>query len=178
MDLLKAPPKLVVGLGNPGNQYKGTRHNIGFMVVDVIAEAAGAKWKTEKKYALAKAGNMLLLKPMTYMNLSGEAVRAIMAKYKLKPGEVLVIHDDLDLPTGSLRAKTGGGNAGHNGLGSIDEAIGKDYARIRIGISHPREEGVPLDPADWVLGKFKPEEVPKLQAAIDQIILAFSDVLQ
>ena len=177
MDLFTTPPKLIVGLGNPGEKYKNTRHNAGFAVLDIIAAASGAKWKAETKYMLAKVGSVLLAKPTTYMNLSGEAVAALMARHKLKPAEILVIHDDLDLPTGALRAKIGGGNAGHNGLKSIDAAIGPDYARIRIGVSHPRIEGLPMDPADWVLGRVKPSELPKIKAAFDQIILAFSNIL-
>jgi len=177
MDLFKTAPKLIVGLGNPGEQYAKTRHNVGFAVLDIIATAAKAKWKAEKKYMLAKIGGVLLAKPTTYMNLSGEAVAALMAKHKLKPTEILVIHDDLDLPTGALKAKVGGGNAGHNGLKSIDSATGPDYARIRIGISHPRTEGLSMEPADWVLGRFRPDELPKIKAAFDQIILAFSNIL-
>ena len=176
MDLIKTPPKLIVGLGNPGTRYNGTRHNVGFLALDTLAAVIDAKWKEEKKYHAAKLGDILLIKPTTYMNLSGEAVMAAMTKHKIKPDEVLVIHDELDLPTGELRAKVGGGAAGHNGLKSIDAAIGQGYARIRIGISHPRQSDSPLSPADWVLARFHPEELPEIKAAITQILVAFSQL--
>ncbi|MFT6169513.1 MAG: PTH1 family peptidyl-tRNA hydrolase [Celeribacter sp.] len=134
--------KLFVGLGNPGAKYAGNRHNIGFMVVDRIAEDAGfAPWraKFQGKVSEGKLGNekVILLKPETFMNLSGQSVGEAIRFYKLEPADVIVFHDELDLAPGKARVKTGGGHAGHNGLRSIHQHIGADYDRVRLGIGHP-----------------------------------------
>jgi len=133
-----------VGLGNPGQQYLMTRHNIGFMVIDAVARSYNfpsfsKKFKSE--YSEHKINNMPvgLLKPQTFMNLSGQAVQQIMAFYKLKPEQLIVIHDDLDLIPGQVKVKFGGGAGGHNGLKSIDQCIGNAYWRLRLGIGHPGE---------------------------------------
>lgn len=133
---------LIVGLGNPGQQYLMTRHNIGFMAIDAIAQSYNFpdfKKKFQGEITESKFGNNAvgLLKPQTYMNLSGQSVQAVMAFYKLKPEQILVVHDDLDLSPGQVRVKLGGGAGGHNGLKSIDQSIGNNYWRLRLGIGHP-----------------------------------------
>lgn len=135
--------RLFVGLGNPGAKYAGNRHNIGFMALDRIAADYGfAPWRRAFKGMAAEgrlgAGKVLLLKPETFMNLSGESVRAAMDFYKLTPADVTVFHDELDLAPGKVRTKAGGGHAGHNGLRSIHAHLSTDaYARVRLGIGHP-----------------------------------------
>ncbi|MBO7490502.1 MAG: aminoacyl-tRNA hydrolase [Bacteroidales bacterium] len=165
-------PLLIVGLGNPGAEYAVTRHNVGFMAVDAIV-GAGALWKREKNALTTRtdvAGRAAILaKPQTFMNDSGHAVLALMTFYKIPLENLIVIHDDMDLPNGKLREKTGGGSAGHNGIKSIDAAVGNEYRRIRIGIGHPRDFENPMDPADWVLGKFSPAQLGEIKTAIDEI---------
>jgi len=133
---------LIAGLGNPGAPYAGNRHNIGFMAVDGIARAANAgpwakKFQGEIAEAQVAGRKILLLKPQTFMNDSGRSVLAAASFYKIAPADILVIHDELDLPPGKARVKTGGGHGGHNGLRSIDAHLGKDYRRLRLGIGHP-----------------------------------------
>lgn len=143
---------LVVGLGNPDILYKNNRHNVGFMVIDALVDNLSSCEKISKtnfKGELYKAPSMLLLKPTTYMNLSGESVRAVSDYFK--PDEIIVIHDDLDLPFGTLRFKRGGGHGGHNGLRSIDAHIGLEYIRVRIGIGKPEHKS---DIAKYVLSDF------------------------
>jgi PTH1 family peptidyl-tRNA hydrolase len=134
--------KLFVGLGNPGSGYARHRHNIGFLAADAIAEAHGfGPWRAKFRGQIAEgrlgAEKVLILKPGTYVNLSGDAVRAALQFYKLEPSDVVVFHDELDLAPGKVRVKTGGGHAGHNGLRSIDAHIGPDFTRVRLGIGHP-----------------------------------------
>lgn len=133
---------LLVGLGNPGRRYAGNRHNIGFMAADEIARRHRfspwrARFEGEIAEGLIGGDKALVLKPATYMNESGRAVGQAMRFYKLTPADVVVVHDDLDLAPGKLRLKTGGGHGGHNGLRSIDQHIGRDYRRLRLGIGHP-----------------------------------------
>lgn len=134
--------KLIVGLGNPGAKYAANRHNIGFMAVDRIADDQGfSPWKARFQ-GLSSEGRLgaervTLLKPQTFMNLSGQSVGEAMRYLKLTPGEVIVLHDELDLAPGKCRVKQGGGHAGHNGLRSIHQHIGADYGRVRLGIGHP-----------------------------------------
>lgn len=137
--------QLIVGLGNPGAKYSGNRHNIGFMAVDRIAADHGfGPWKTRFQGEFAEgrigSGRVALLKPATFMNLSGQSVGEAMRYLKLAPAEVVVIHDELDLPPGRQRMKTGGGHAGHNGLRSIHQHIGEAYRRLRLGIGHPGDK--------------------------------------
>lgn len=138
--------KLIVGLGNPGSEYQDTRHNIGFMVVDKLAKeltTPAAVWDTKKdlKSMIARAGDIILAKPTTYMNNSGLAVKAIMSFYKLEPGDIWVIHDDIDLPLGKIRIREGGSSAGHNGIESIMKMVGTDkFLRFRLGIGRGKEE--------------------------------------
>ncbi|MCK0167541.1 aminoacyl-tRNA hydrolase [Jannaschia sp. S6380] len=133
--------QLWVGLGNPGAKYAGNRHNIGFMALDRLAEDQGATWRSKFQGELAELRfgpeRVWLLKPATFMNLSGQSVGAAMRFHKLEPADVTVFHDELDLAPGKLRLKQGGGHAGHNGLRSIHQHIGPDYARVRLGIGHP-----------------------------------------
>ena len=134
--------KLFVGLGNPGPKYAGNRHNIGFMALDRIAEDHGfAPWRGKFQGSMTEGRlgreKVLLLKPETFMNLSGQSVGEAMRFYKLTPDDVTVFHDELDLAPGKVRLKQGGGHAGHNGLRSIHQHIGADYARVRLGIGHP-----------------------------------------
>ncbi len=133
---------LIAGLGNPGPRHAGNRHNIGFMAADAIARRHSfSPWSRKFKAEIADgtiAGEkVLLLKPMTFMNLSGEAVGEAMRFYKLSPSDLIVLHDELDLGAGRVRVKTGGGHGGHNGLKSIDAHCGKEYRRVRLGIGHP-----------------------------------------
>lgn len=134
--------KLWVGLGNPGGKYAGNRHNIGFMALDRVADHHGfGPWKTKFQAEISEGRlgreKILLLKPQTFMNLSGQSVGEAMRFYKLTPDDVMVFHDELDLAPGKLRVKTGGGHAGHNGLRSIHQHIGAEYHRVRLGIGHP-----------------------------------------
>lgn len=133
---------LIVGLGNPGSQYAHNRHNIGFMAVDAIHRRHGfSPWRRKFQAELAdgtlEGEKVILLKPMTYMNESGRSVGEAVRFYKLAPCDVLVLHDELDLPPGKVRMKTGGGHGGHNGLRSITAHIGDGYRRMRLGIGHP-----------------------------------------
>lgn len=166
--------KLIIGLGNPGTQYANTRHNVGFMAVDFLA-GENAVWKKESRfigasrYLIAKTDNAVFIKPQTFMNLSGLAVQAAMTKYKIPLENITVIHDDIDIQLGDVRVKTGGGNAGHNGLKSISGLVGNEYRRIRIGIGRP--ENPKIETSDWVLGKFSPEE----RETVDKIIQNLGD---
>ncbi|AJY45994.1 aminoacyl-tRNA hydrolase [Martelella endophytica] len=133
---------IIAGLGNPGSQYSGNRHNIGFMAVDAIAERNGfSSWSAKFKGLIAEGSlageKVLLIKPQTFMNLSGESVGEAMRFYKLSTDDLVVIYDELDLMPGKARIKTGGGSGGHNGIKSIDAHCGKDYRRLRLGIGHP-----------------------------------------
>lgn len=148
---------LIVGLGNPGREYEGNRHNVGFMAVDEIASEyhAGA-WKSKFQGLICEANiegtRVYLLKPQTFMNLSGQSVKAAASFYKIPPEKVIVLHDELDLPPFKVRVKLGGGHAGHNGLKSIDAQLGsRDYWRVRLGIGHP---GRPEAVSHYVLSDF------------------------
>ncbi len=155
---------LIVGLGNPGRQYAKTRHNIGFMVVDRIAERTGASWrgKYDGRFTEAKLGDarVALLEPETFMNLSGRSVSAAARFYKLEPQDVIVVYDDIELEFDKVRAKAGGGLKGHNGLRSMAESLGTpDFLRVRCGVGRPRR-GDPRSVADYVLGAFYEDEDP------------------
>lgn len=167
-------PVLVVGLGNPGSEYVRTRHNVGFMAVTRLA-GDDVTWKNEKNAKTATVNidgrRVIFAMPQTYMNLSGNSVGPLMAFYKIPLENLIVIHDDMDLSVGKCREKIGGGSAGHNGIKSIDAAIGNEYRRIRIGIGHPRDLGLPMSPADWVLGRFTDEQSAEIYKVIDEIKL-------
>ena len=168
----KNKPILIVGLGNPGNEYTKTRHNVGFMAIDALAPE-DASWKKEKNALTAHLDvdgtKIILAKPQTFMNNSGEAVGPLMAFYKIPLENLIVIHDDMDLKVGTLREKVGGSSAGHNGIKSIDAAVGNEYRRIRIGLGHPRDFEIQMNPADWVLGKFESEQLKQIQSVIKSI---------
>lgn len=148
---------LIVGLGNPGSEYAETRHNVGFMAVDYLAEEYRFSSFKAKFDGMIADGNIngekvLLLKPHTYMNLSGNSVVKAASFYKIEPQNVVVIHDDMDLQPGQIKIKKGGGTGGHNGLKSIDAHIGSDYNRIRIGVGHPQGRGEEV--VNHVLSRF------------------------
>jgi len=152
--------KLVVGLGNPGPKYERTRHNIGFLSIDAIARRWNLRGPREKFNGEIAEGEIdgervVALKPMTFMNNSGESVAPAARFYKIEPADVIVIHDELDLVEGKVRIKRGGGAAGHNGLRSIDAHLGQDYWRMRLGIGHPGRKDLVLH---YVLQNFLPEE--------------------
>ncbi len=162
---------LIVGLGNIGPDYVGTRHNAGFMVVDVLAERAGATWKSCRYGDMAtvkiKNCELLLLKPSTFMNLSGVAVRYWMNQEKLSLENLLVVVDDLALPFGSMRLKQRGSDGGHNGLKNIASELGNtNYARLRIGVGNEFTKGHQID---YVLGTFTPDERKELPAILDKV---------
>lgn len=163
-------PILVVGLGNPGAEYTQTRHNVGFMAVDTWA-GTDAVWKKEKDALTTRCEidgrKIIFVKPQTFMNNSGIAVAALMNFYKIPLENLVVVHDDMDISIGASRRKIGGGSAGHNGIKSIDSHVGSEYLRIRIGIGHPRDLGLPINPADWVLGKFRPDEISAINRVIE-----------
>ena len=166
--------KLFVGLGNPGPRYAGNRHNIGFMALEAIARAnrAGpfrARFQGEASEAMIGAERVLLIKPLTYMNESGRSVAAAMQFYKIALGDVAVFHDELDLPPARLRIKTGGGNAGHNGLRSITAQCGNEYRRVRLGIGHP---GVKDLVHAYVLSDFAKAEAGWVAALCDAVAQA------
>lgn len=160
--------QFIVGLGNPGSTYASTRHNIGFMVIDALNRRLSTQEISKKSFEgeLFKTSSHFFLKPQTYMNLSGRSVLAVKQFYKIDMP--IVIHDDLDLPFGAIRFKIGGGHGGHNGLKSIDAAIGKEYIRVRMGIGRPKYGSV----SDYVLGKFTETEMAHLDDWIDRIIKA------
>ncbi|WIY51871.1 aminoacyl-tRNA hydrolase [Devosia sp. YIM 151766] len=162
--------KLLVGLGNPGAQYAGNRHNIGFMAVDAIAAANGISgWKSKHAGLLAEGNiggeRVLLLKPQTYMNRSGDSVQQVARFFKIGNEDIIVFYDELDLAPGKVRVKVGGGNGGHNGLRSIDPQIGLDYKRVRLGIGHPGKEFV----TPHVLGDFAKADKAWLDPLLDEI---------
>lgn len=170
---------VITGLGNIGENYKNTRHNIGFITVDKIAIKYNfPEWKKKDKYLYSKKkienNEILLVKPTTFMNLSGEAILNISTLYKIKPDDIIIIHDDLDLELGKIKIKTGGGNAGHNGLKNIDEKIGKNYHRIRIGIDRPQNPNI--DIVNYVLGKFSPSEMEILNKQINILVDNFNEI--
>ncbi len=159
---------LICGLGNPGDEYAGTRHNTGWMVVDAFAKAMGAEWK-DRRYGFVaetslKGRKIFLLKPTTFMNLSGNAVRYWLNEEKIAQERLLVISDDVALPLGEFRLKSSGSNGGHNGLGHIMQLIGQDFARLRIGIGNEYPRGGQID---WVLGHYSDEDMNVLQPTID-----------
>ncbi len=163
---------LVVGLGNPGPQYEKTRHNVGFMVVDALAARERARFSVHKKsgadaVTIRLAGRQVILaKPRSYMNLSGKPVAALARFFSVDPGNLVVVHDELDLDYGTLRLKMGGGEGGHNGLRSISQAIGtKDYLRTRVGIGRPPGR---MDPADYVLKPFSTVERKELDLVCEE----------
>jgi len=162
---------LVAGLGNPGPEYERTRHNLGFLTADVLAERlGGARFRRSKHQALvaeARDGDvrLVLAKPQTFMNESGRAVAALQRFFKLPIENIIVVHDELDLPFGVVRVKLGGGTAGHNGLNSVASALGRDFVRVRVGIGRPSGR---KDPVDFVLEPFAKREQADVPALVDR----------
>ncbi len=162
---------LIVGLGNPGQEYENTRHNIGFMAVDnFVRRHSLSGWKSKYKgqYATGTIGGhkILALKPQTFMNKSGISVSEVATFYKIPSENIIVLYDELDLPHAKIRVKTGGGNGGHNGLRSLDSHINKNYVRIRIGIDHPGDKS---RVTGHVLGKFTNKEMDIMYPILDEI---------
>jgi len=163
--------RLVAGLGNPGPEYAVTRHNVGFMVVDRLAAQAGANWEKSAKWEAlsARCGDVLFVKPMSFMNRSGYSLSAIAQFYKIPAAEILVVLDDLALPLGRLRIRQSGGPGGHNGLESIIVQFGtEEIPRLRVGIGAAPREGA----VDYVLGPFFEEEKPIVRSTIDRAVEA------
>ncbi|MET7771567.1 aminoacyl-tRNA hydrolase [Nocardia sp. NPDC005366] len=170
--MTESGPALVVGLGNPGSEYERTRHNIGFLVADVLAERVGGRFAVHKKsgadllQARLDGRQVLIAKPRSYMNLSGRSVAALAKFFSVPATEVIVVHDELDLPFGEIKLKRGGGEGGHNGLRSISSALTtKDYLRTRIGIGRPPGR---QDPADYVLKPFAAPERKEVPVIVEQ----------
>ncbi|MGH8101549.1 MAG: aminoacyl-tRNA hydrolase [Chthoniobacterales bacterium] len=163
--------RLIAGLGNPGPEYSATRHNIGFMVIDRLAAPAGSIWEKSAKWEAltAKCGEVLLVKPMSFMNRSGHPLLAVAQFYKIEPAQILIVLDDFALPLGRLRLRLRGGTGGHNGLDSIIVQFGTDeIARLRIGIGAAPSEGS----VDYVLGRFFEEEQTLVRSTIDRAVEA------
>ncbi len=162
---------LIAGLGNPGTEYAGNRHNAGYMVADLLAGRMGARFKRDRSGAAVATGRLAGLpvtlgKPLSYMNLSGRPIAALRNFYKIPPDRVIVLHDDLDIPFGAIRLKLGGGDNGHNGLRSVTAALStRDYYRVRLGIGRPPGR---MDPADFVLRDFAAAERKQLPGLIDR----------
>lgn len=170
------PLKLIVGLGNPGDEYAHTRHNAGFRFVDVLASRHGGSLRADRRHhgdlARVQIGDaeVILLKPMQYMNRSGGPVGSVADFYKIAPDSILVVHDELDLPVGTVRLKEGGGHGGHNGLRDLIPRIGEGFWRLRIGIGHPGEKS---EVVDYVLTRAPAAEDEAIRAAVE----AAADVL-
>jgi PTH1 family peptidyl-tRNA hydrolase len=170
--------KLICGLGNPGKTYEAHRHNIGFRVLDAFADASGFTWlgpKFEAKWSMGdfQGQRLLLLKPLTFMNLSGHSLHQALQFYKVDVSNLLVIHDELDLPLGKLQFKQGGGHGGHNGLRSISEQMGNNnYARLRFGIGKPQGENAKEYVVSHVLSGFSTEEKTLEETTLEQAVKA------
>lgn len=165
----------IVGLGNPGDEYARTRHNAGFWCLDRLADRARTPLRREAKFhgELGRirlgGSDVLLLKPSTFMNRSGQAVQALAQFYKLTPDRMLIVHDELDLPAGTVRLKLGGGHGGHNGLRDVHRALGPDYRRLRVGIGHPGDKTQVLN---YVLGRPSRDDETAIVAGIDAALAA------
>lgn len=171
---------LVVGLGNPGARYARTRHNVGFRVVERLATRSGAS--VEKKLFGALVGDVAiggkkatLAMPQQFMNVSGQPTASLLGYYKVAAADLIVIHDDLDLPLGRLRVRVGGGHGGHNGVKDIQRACGADFVRVRMGVGRPP---APWDPADYVLANFTPAEDPSVETMLDSAADAVESVVR
>lgn len=164
--------KLIAGLGNKGTEYKGTRHNVGFMFADFLASKLGFSFTEKNKYAAyatksIRGVSVLFIKPLTYMNLSGEAVKFFADKHKISPEDILICHDDMDLPLFTVKLKNGGGDGGHNGIKSITGNLGTDkYPRIRFGVGRPENKSQTVD---YVLGPFSNEETAEFEKKFDNL---------
>jgi len=170
---------LVVGLGNPGKKYSGNRHNVGFMAVDKLAdERRLPEWREKFSAVYSRGDELMVLKPMTFMNVSGDSVQPAAAFVKVEPAQIVVLHDELDLPWGDVRLKLGGGHAGHNGLRSIIGRLGTpDFVRVRIGIGRP-PAGFRGEVADFVLQDFDSAERAELPDVLARAVSAVNAVLE
>lgn len=173
--------KLIVGLGNPGTEYQDTRHNVGFWCVDFIAEQNSCRLSQETKFhgicgrCSVNSLDLRLLKPLTYVNRSGQAVVAIANYFEILPSQILVIHDELDIPCGQVRLKLGGGSAGHNGLSSIINALsGKEFWRIRIGINRPSERNQVVD---YVLNRPTVVQIQSIETTIKKVATCLPEII-
>lgn len=173
--------RMVVGLGNPGPDYELTRHNAGFLTVDLLGDNLRATyWKDEAgaKVSLVRFADddLVLAKPMTFMNLSGNSVARLAAHYEAAVSDIIIVHDDIDLPPGSVRCKRGGGHGGHNGLRSLHDKLGSgDYLRVRVGVGRPPGR---MDAADWVLQRMKGEALDEFVDSIPTAAQAVVHVLE
>ncbi len=175
--------RLLVGLGNPGNEYENTRHNAGAQWIEALAQQSQCSLRSEKKFfglfgKVHIAGEeCYLLIPTTYMNLSGKAVQAVYQFYKILPEEILVIHDELDIPPGTVKLKKGGGHGGHNGLKDIIARLAnnREFGRLRIGIGHP---GHASQVANYVLKKASPDDYTKIEKTIDESLRYVEDIVR
>lgn len=173
--------RLIVGLGNPGREYAGSRHNVGFLCVDRLAKKYDVTFNRRRsKYksgpGIINSLDVCLVKPMTYMNNSGEAVQVILNSFNSTLGELLIIHDDMDITLGKIKIKEGGSSGGHKGVQSIISTINSDeFIRIRIGIGRPAMD---TDPVSYVLGKFREEELSLIESSITRSIEAVEDILK
>ncbi len=164
---------MIVGLGNPGDKYKDTRHNTGFLVIEKLAAYHSIKIKEESRLYLSGKGkiageDVMLVMPITYMNRSGDGVREVMRYYKLLPSDLILVYDDLDLDAGQMRIKTKGGSGGHNGCESVIAAIGtEDFIRLRVGIGRPEGR---VDVVGYVLSKFSRAEIPLVETAVESAV--------
>ena len=170
---------LICGLGNPGKDYINTRHNIGFNLIDKISSYYNfLPFKKDIKKEILKGEinhqSCLLMKPLNFMNLSGQPIQEIVNFYKIDKKKIYIIHDDLDLELGKVKLKFGGGNGGHNGLSNIDEMMGKDYNRIRIGINHPGSKDLV---SNYVLNKFTNDEMSLIETKLDKVTDNFNTLL-
>jgi PTH1 family peptidyl-tRNA hydrolase len=179
--MVDAQIKLIVGLGNPGREYERTRHNAGFWFVDELARAHGGTWRRESKYqcelARVRIGDaeVWLMKPQTYMNRSGAAVQAVVGFYRIAPAQMLVAHDEIDLPPGVVRLKQGGGHGGHNGVRDVIAQLGADFWRLRIGVGHP---GSKEQVIDAVLDRASAAEQALIDAALARAYAALPELLR
>lgn len=171
---------LIAGLGNPGKRYARTRHNIGFLVVEEIARKEGLEFTVEEDSRISKgtigSNKVILLEPLTFMNLSGRAIKNALLRFRIAIDHLIVIHDDIDMETGRIRIRKRGSSGGHRGVESIISAIGsRDFIRVKIGIG--REKGIPVE--EYVLSKFRKEEIPVIRDAIsratDSVLLIISE---
>ena len=168
-------PILIAGLGNPGPDYAQTRHNAGFWFVDAVADRYKGAWKIDSKFfgetarVKIEGVDVLLLKPSTFMNRSGQSVQAMMNFYKLAPDTLLAAHDELDMPAGQMRLKLGGGHGGHNGLRDIHKPLGDGYRRLRVGIGHPGDKNLVLN---YVLARPSKADEQLIRTGIDNAVNA------
>ncbi len=181
LPMTDAQIKLIVGLGNPGQEYARTRHNAGFWFVDELARAHGGVWRRESKYRCELArvrigdGELWLMKPLTYMNGSGAAVQTVAGFYRIAPAQMLVAHDEIDLPPGTVRLKQGGGHGGHNGVRDVIAQLGADFWRLRIGVGHPGSKDQVIDA---VLDRASTAEQRLIDAALARAYAALPEFLR